>query len=640
MKLIYVYVKEFKLFSEKEFNLDSGYSVHYDIKTNELEITQRRGLKADFWSVSTTPIESPVVESVSAIIGENGSGKSTFAQILLELFRESGVHDFECIAISEKDSALFVYRTSGLTVSVKHDPSICVTPDTWSFPIDIPATKCCYYSPVYTTERDRGRELWDDGDTCYDLSTTGILQSYTRDINIRDRDVFTAFDIDEKRRVLEFLAVAAKKRCQAASQAFPNIIPRAVWLETDSLAIKQVQDKVEDKLKMLHAPDEEVHKAVSDAESVVRQCLERILILAKKRQNPDFFIRAFMTYGILHLYDLNLPQLLSVGLKLPDLQLLDFLETISDSTDQTATIRGQIFDFLDNNTLCRFQKGEVVDDSAEKTILKTFQYLMNIVDDPLSKEYSGMLHLQTTCSKTFLKVLRLSELHQESYIYLTFLRFSFPHAISSGEMAFLSMFSRLFERFSKFDSNYNSKRRTIEALVFFDEAETTLHPNFQRKLVFNAIWFFETFFPHAKVHLIFASHSPILLSDIPKDNCEFLVRRTEDGQKPVETSELKRIQNTFGANIFDLYRIPFFMNNGTMGVFAEKKINRIIDLLNQAFPSAQTDQEGNQTQLSQKELREIRELKPLIGDGFLLRYIESTLHFIAPYEDYETWQSE
>lgn len=639
MKLIYLYVQKFKLFSEKEFNLDSGYSVHYDSETHELEITKRSGLKSDFWSVNTTLTESPVVESVSAIIGENGSGKSTFAQILLELFRETGVHDFQCIAISEVDGVLFVYRTSGLTVSVKHNQSASDIHDTTYFPINLPVARYCYYSPIYTTERDRGRELWNDGDTCYDLSTTGILQSYTRDINIRDRDAFTAFDIDEKRRVLEFLSSVedAKQQHPNGKFDFPIRYPVAVWLETEELAVKRVREKLKQQQEVFHGSGEKYSKAVAHVEQGSLTVLDRLVTLSEKASSPDFLIKAFLSYGILHLYDLNLTQFAALG-EADDVEFLDFLETIPKSKDSTAIIRRQIFEYLEEHPPKRSRTGRIVGDRDGKTVLRTFHCLKELLEMSGVEEHKGMLILPLDNQKIRRKLLDLVKLHGESSIISKFLRFSFPHSISSGEMAFLSLFSRLFEQFSKFSSN--PKCLKTEALVFFDEAETTLHPNFQRKLVFNAIWFFETFFPHAKVHLIFASHSPILLSDIPKDNCEFLVRKTEDGKRPVETSELKRIQNTFGANIFDLYRIPFFMNKGTMGELAEKKINRIIDLLNQAFSSAQNDQEGCQTQLSQTVLQEINDIKPLIGDGFLLRYIENTLRFIEPCGNNETWRSE
>lgn len=225
MKLIYLFVEKFKLFSNKEFNLDSDYVGHYDIETRKLSIDKQSGLKSDFWRTGTAPANAPVVESVSAIVGENGSGKTTFAQILLEMFRISKTKSFKGIAVFKIDDKLKMYHSPDLEVSVES-----VISKTTDWPPINPMVKFCYYSPVYTTERDRGLDIWEDGDTCYDLSTTGLLKSYTLDVNTRDRDIFTAFDIDEKRRVLEFISRVedVRQRSREHDIQFPIRRPVAV----------------------------------------------------------------------------------------------------------------------------------------------------------------------------------------------------------------------------------------------------------------------------------------------------------------------------------------------------------------------------------------------------------------------------
>jgi len=68
-------------------------------------------------------------------------------------------------------------------------------------------------------------------------------------------------------------------------------------------------------------------------------------------------------------------------------------------------------------------------------------------------------------------------------------------------------------------------------------------------------------------HLIFTTHSPFLLSDIPKENIIFL-------------NDEPSIKQTFGANIHTLLSDSFFMDDGLMGEFAKNKINKIIRFLN------------------------------------------------------------
>ena len=92
------------------------------------------------------------------------------------------------------------------------------------------------------------------------------------------------------------------------------------------------------------------------------------------------------------------------------------------------------------------------------------------------------------------------------------------------------------------------------------------------------------------IYIIFATHSPFLLSDIPKQNVIFLDRYKKDDIE-VKTGNqkfgnckvlngLKEKKQTFGANIHTLLSDSFFMENGLMGEFAKNKIQEIMDFLN------------------------------------------------------------
>jgi len=69
--------------------------------------------------------------------------------------------------------------------------------------------------------------------------------------------------------------------------------------------------------------------------------------------------------------------------------------------------------------------------------------------------------------------------------------------------------------------------------------------------------------------MIFVTHSPFVLSDIPSSNILYL---NQDG-----TPDTNRIERTFGANIHNLLEDSFFHNEGTVGSFAK---NEIIGTLN------------------------------------------------------------
>ncbi len=133
--------------------------------------------------------------------------------------------------------------------------------------------------------------------------------------------------------------------------------------------------------------------------------------------------------------------------------------------------------------------------------------------------------------------------------------------LSNGEKGLLKIIGNL----DYLISHSNSK--TI--LLFLDEIETYLHPEWQRKFLYYIIPIFERL-SNKKIYCFFATHSPFLLSDLPKENVIFL----EKGKQVYPNIE------TFGANIHTLLSHGFFMKEGLMGEFAKNKINEVIDYLN------------------------------------------------------------
>jgi hypothetical protein len=74
------------------------------------------------------------------------------------------------------------------------------------------------------------------------------------------------------------------------------------------------------------------------------------------------------------------------------------------------------------------------------------------------------------------------------------------------------------------------------------------------------------------VHLLFSTHSPFILSDIHHQR----ILKLNQG-KVVPTLDKNK---TFAANIHDLLADEFFLNEGSMGAFAENKIEIAINLFN------------------------------------------------------------
>ena len=144
--------------------------------------------------------------------------------------------------------------------------------------------------------------------------------------------------------------------------------------------------------------------------------------------------------------------------------------------------------------------------------------------------------------------------------------------MSSGERALLNFMSRIY---LASQINYIMPDRSFQLheniLLLIDEIDLYLHPEWQRRIVSDLISELNQCFPGHYFQIILTSHSPIVLSDIPRDNSIFLKRIEE---QIVQTS--REIQ-TFGANIHMLYRDAFFLENGlAVGEYAQNYINQLI----------------------------------------------------------------
>jgi hypothetical protein len=101
--------------------------------------------------------------------------------------------------------------------------------------------------------------------------------------------------------------------------------------------------------------------------------------------------------------------------------------------------------------------------------------------------------------------------------------------------------------------------------------------------------------------LVVATHSPIILSDIPKDNIIYL-------KEPFKVYTGGQL--TFGANISTLFYDSFFMEKGSIGAIARKEIQWAIDSI-------------ENTNLSLEERKRLVYIINNIGDKFLREKLKS-----------------
>ena len=140
--------------------------------------------------------------------------------------------------------------------------------------------------------------------------------------------------------------------------------------------------------------------------------------------------------------------------------------------------------------------------------------------------------------------------------------------------------------------NENAKYKYENLNIILDEIELYYHPEMQIEYIKDLIDNVNKFnLDRIKnLNFIFVTHSPFILSDIPKQNVLFL----ENGR-----SINYENKNTFGANITDLLADSFFINDGLIGDFAKEKISITLEWLKRK--ANEKRKKNNQKDLFKKE---------------------------------------
>lgn len=150
--------------------------------------------------------------------------------------------------------------------------------------------------------------------------------------------------------------------------------------------------------------------------------------------------------------------------------------------------------------------------------------------------------------------------------------------LSSGEQQLLHSFISLLYHVDNIlsvvqneevNKNSNSKILKYKAInIILDEIELYYHPEYQRIYIESLLILLkQKKYENLYFNIIFSTHSPFILSDIPHQN----ILKLENGKPNYD----KNSTNSFGANIHDLLADEFFLENGFMGEFASTKIKNI-----------------------------------------------------------------
>lgn len=188
---------------------------------------------------------------------------------------------------------------------------------------------------------------------------------------------------------------------------------------------------------------------------------------------------------------------------------------------------------------------------------------------------------------------------------------SYFEDLSSGEKQKIYSLNSVIYHLRNLESINKNKYRNAEKRIssyqsvnlIFDEVELYYHPQYQKETVSSLLNLIRisNFRFIRNINVIFLTHSPFILSDIPIQNTTLLTIDKKTGKSKL----IKKKKQSFGANIHDLLADNFFLTGTLIGDLADRKIMKLIGQIKE-----------NQSSKDDKLL-----LK-LIGDTFLKSSIE------------------
>ena len=186
--------------------------------------------------------------------------------------------------------------------------------------------------------------------------------------------------------------------------------------------------------------------------------------------------------------------------------------------------------------------------------------------------------------------------------------FSTDRELSSGEKLMYEQFSIFNEQVSRIENALDVENNTDEYLILLDEADVCFHPLWKKKYINMLLEVLPLIFVNKKLQIIFTTHDPLTLSDIPHQNILFL------GKGKKYTKVLTNKRKTFGANISNLLADSFFLEDGLVGDFAKKKIEEVIHVLNKMIENKNNNQHID---ISEEEQQRIRNLIRMVDEHII-----------------------
>lgn len=552
MQLLYLWAEDYKCLSNANMNFCEYPRFNYITEENKLsQISEAKPSTTMFpLPFFDTNKKSNCIDNISAIVGSNGSGKTSVCSLLRDIFCNEYNEKKYILIFKIEDKFFYKSNIDHIRMHIKENLRI-FNPTRNQF-------KIIYYSPFYSINHPfkditYNPEYFIDASTSYKLKNDfekyinpEASKSYANTI-----DMLRANDIMDYGRCISVLASLNHFYNIVDKNGNPyfklgTTLPQKVYFYYDKNVFKFFEIEKEEDFKGLYNFYIKIQEKLSSPDNPKQYFIDKCCLAIFCSFSRDWLTHEFNRHFN------NKISLIGENLNSLDLE-----------NKNITTIIKKVFNVLH----------DILDEINDKAVFTHICIdILNFIDYMAKIDSSHFEQDKLSLDiKNDTKTINWLYAQYQHIIEITgFGIFEFYPLQSSGELSELLIYARLFESMR----SIITKRGLQDVLLFFDETEITLHPELQRHLILNICVFLQSFYNNIKFQIIFATHSPVILSDIPKTNVVFLEKREGETKSKIKVADI----NSFAGNIGEMYYENFFMQE-TIGALAKYEIKNVLELI-------------------------------------------------------------
>ncbi|HDX9652509.1 TPA: ATP-binding cassette domain-containing protein [Bacillus wiedmannii] len=539
MQILYLWINQQQ--NLKNLSLNFGGEILFNITNDTLTVEENPYYIEDFFFINDYPDKQTKINTVTGIVGENGTGKSTILKLIREIITDTSKIKFQFFIVYKANNTLYYdfnlendlhYNQKKINKSTSFSSH-----DRIFIRKNINSAK--FHTAVFSNIYDltAHTKIFNDNDNIFDLSTNSLYQNVSYFTNeIYNQILFV-------KKVENELGISSKIN-----------IPKEI--EVNVFNSNQILGQYKDLYEKLNV--EIIEKVIP---KLVQNELEENYtpFLAKTYESIYSYFCFYISNRIHEKYLLPYSLIRHTFLITTDKD--NFFNNFEDFFHTFLIELKQIYkkEFYKNQNNKEFvnKNIDVVIESLEDKYIAI-------------RDFINLLPSLNVRSEKFISsndpyVFDFLSLYEKCKFEIPLFEL-FWSELSSGEYAFLNLFSR-------FNTITNKVEKDL--IILIDEGDLYFHPQWQKDWLYTFMDFISYLFKETNIHIILTTHSPFILSDLPSNNVIFLKKDTSNNIGTVKNLEGNQL--TFAANIHDLLTNSFFMHGGLVGKFAQNKINNLID---------------------------------------------------------------